>query len=669
MVIDAQYILIWLVLLSGMWIGAFPLLWLFTKKLPDGGFGVGLPFSIIVCSWLAWMLSSLGLMPFSFYSSLFSLAIIFSASAWIVLKWRKEIRLWAKTHRRILFFEFALYGLSLISWSFVRSYQPDIQGLEKFMDAGFVNSILRSSWMPPHDPWFTPLSINYYYFGHFTAAFLTLLSGIDTAITYNLMLATVFALSMVGGASVVFNFLGGRKAGIIASVLAAILLNFGGNLHTVWHFATQQEKPYWYPDATRFIPYTIHEFPAYSHVVADLHGHMMDLPVVLLFFVLLIAFLQGLSLKHSKDSPYGRLIFPAIFGFLFGIMSMTNTWDVPIYGLIFTIILVISKWKYRSKGWIAFLKATAIPLLVVAAAFILVSFPFHLHFKNFAKGIAFVDARSPIWQLGVLWGGFFIIAIVAALTVSPHQLPLTMIGVSFLLILIPEVIYVKDIYIREYHRANTMFKLTYESFVMMCLVFGMAFGKAMQGIKDKGQGTRDRKKKIWDIVAISVLLAVFAAHMAYPFFSIKSYYGLTKYRGLYGLQWFANNYPDDYRLLRWMQQNIQGAPVILEAVGESYTDYSRFSSFSGLPTVLGWRVHEWLWRGSFDEPGKRTSEVMTMYQTPLSAKAQGLFEKYKIQYIVVGALERTTYQVSEQELAALGSIVFRSGNSYVLRLE
>src|SRR5258708_38797604 len=35
---------------------------------------------------------------------------------------------------------------------------PDIHGLEKYMDYGFVNSILRSQYFPPKDMWFTPRS-------------------------------------------------------------------------------------------------------------------------------------------------------------------------------------------------------------------------------------------------------------------------------------------------------------------------------------------------------------------------------------------------------------------------------------------------------------------------------------------------------------------------------
>lgn len=680
MATEFQYILLWIVLLLGLWIGTFPLLWSVTKRLPDGGFGVGFPFAAALSAWIAWMLSSLRLMPFSLLSSIFSFVVLFSASIFFVAGHRRECKQWFSAHRPVVVFELVFFCIALFFWSFIRAFQPDIQGLEKFMDAGFVNSILRSPWMPPKDIWLTPLSINYYYFGHFISAFLTLLSGIDSAISYNLMLATIFASVIVGGGSVVYNFLGGGKRSLLAGMLTALLLNFGGNLHTVWHFITRQEKSYWYPDATRFIPFTIHEFPAYSHVVADLHGHLLDVPVVLLFLTLLIAYINSKQIRNSDDldivSPtrnasrseeggdFGFRISDStcmiLFGFLIGIMSMTNTWDVPIYGLVFFIVFIFSKWKECQKNWNVIPRSIVFPLIVVILVALATSLPFHLQFRNFAQGIALVESRSPLWQLGVLWGGFLLISVVAICTLSRRLLPFTLIGVSALLLLIPEVIYVKDIYIREYHRANTMFKLTYQSFVMFCLVFGMTLGNLL---KRKEHGVRNGWKQL---IAIMVLLVVFLAHMMYPFFSLKGYYGLTQYHGLYGLNWMAKSYPDDYAILTWMKTHIQGQPVILEAVGESYTDYARFSTFSGFPTVLGWRVHEWLWRGGFDEPQRRTQDVMTMYQDPLSANAQGLFGKYKVQFVLVGTLERKSYQVAEEALLSIGNIAFRFGNSYVL---
>ena len=350
---------------------------------------------------------------------------------------------------------------------------------------------------------------------------------------------------------------------------------------------------------------------------------------------------------------------------------MTNTWDVPIYGLVFAIVTAITVYK-TNNSWKDKCFSLAVTGVAVLVAMVLTSFPFHLNFQNIAQGIAWIETRSPLWQLGVLWGGFGAIGLAAVWRFGFKRLdllrwlPVAMTGVSALLILIPEIIYVKDIYIKEYHRANTMFKLTYQSFVMMSLVFGITVGSLL-GERPKAEGRRMKA------VAVIILLAVFGAQMMYPFFAIRDYYnGLKKFQGLYGLQWLVRQYPDDYQIINWMKSNIpwqlESPPVVLEAVGESYTDHARVAAFTGLPTVLGWRVHEWLWRGSFDIPGKRTEEVRTMYERPTSSEAGRLLQNYQVKYIFVGSLERTDYKLNEPETERLGRIIFRSGSSYLLEI-
>ena len=122
-----------------------------------------------------------------------------------------------------------------------------------------------------------------------------------------MILASVYALSFVGCFSLGLNLYqnihkkqeGKMIKRYLAGLLTAALVTLSGNLHTLYTlFAPyQNENPvplwqlafqpggfpnaYWYPNATRFIFNTIHEFPMYSWVVADLHGHVFDIPFVI----------------------------------------------------------------------------------------------------------------------------------------------------------------------------------------------------------------------------------------------------------------------------------------------------------------------------------------------------------------------------------------------------
>ena len=48
---------------------------------------------------------------------------------------------------------------------------------------------------------------------------------------------------------------------------------------------------------------------------------------------------------------------------------------------------------------------------------------------------------------------------------------------------------------------------------------------------------------------------------------------------------------EDAKAIAWINENIEGRPVILEANGDSYTLYNRVSFLTGCPTVVGWHTH------------------------------------------------------------------------------
>ncbi|MBU3978924.1 hypothetical protein KKE68_04465 [Patescibacteria group bacterium] len=129
-------------------------------------------------------------------------------------------------------------------------------------------------------------------------------------------------------------------------------------------------------------------------------------------------------------------------------------------------------------------------------------------------------------------------------------------------------------------------------------------------------------------------------------------------------------YPSDYEAILWLNANISGQPVILEAQGDSYTDYGRVSSNTGLPTVLGWTVHEWLWRGDYGVPAPRITEVKDIYETKDLALTQKLLEKYKVKYVFIGALEYEKYPaLDEQKFNKLGKLVFQKDRTKIYELK
>jgi hypothetical protein len=103
---------------------------------------------------------------------------------------------------------------------------------------------------------------------------------------------------------------------------------------------------------------------------------------------------------------------------------------------------------------------------------------------------------------------------------------------------------------------------------------------------------------------------------------------------------------EDYRAIRWMQDEIQGSPVIVEASPPEYRWGSRFTIYTGLPGVLGWNNHQRQQRvGAGDvQVWERYHDITSFYLTRSIDEARAFLEQYDVRYVVVGMLERMYYE-------------------------
>jgi YYY domain-containing protein len=134
------------------------------------------------------------------------------------------------------------------------------------------------------------------------------------------------------------------------------------------------------------------------------------------------------------------------------------------------------------------------------------------------------------------------------------------------------------------------------------------------------------------------------------------------------------NHPDEYEAVRWLNDNVAGLPVLAEAVDGSYTDGARISSRTGLPTVLGWPGHERLWRGSDGPLAGREEDVRRLYESEDPAEARQLLNKYGVEYVYVGWLERQQYDPDNtspgrfQKFAEFMDVVFQNDEVTIYRM-
>ena len=413
-------------------------------------------------------------------------------------------------------------------------------------------------------------------------------------------------------------------------------------------------------------------------------------------------------------------------------MYMTNAWDGIIYALLtFLVFLYLA---YRSKNYTLY----AIRYTLILVGFFIFSYPFNHFFKPFVSGIGLICPpdflvkagnlgpflfeadhcqKSPWWQIFTLYGFFYFWAITFLLTIvkkKNHKSKITnskqaqnlnsrnsklfgfldfrnwdfefgilnpsdifvilLIILSTVLIIIPELIYVKDIYPAHY-RANTMFKLVYQSFIMLSISSGYIIVRIFYQFKSKvnssNQGFNFLSFKNWKLFGIWILgFCAFVLVTIYPYFAVNSFYGGLKTQlGLDGTKYLKNLYPTDYDAIAWINKNIKGQPVILEAQGDSYTDFARVSANTGLPTVLGWTVHEWLWRGTYDIPAPRIPQVQTLYTSTDVNMTRDLIDKYKIEYVFIGDLEYQKYtNLNEQKFETIGKLIYKNGRTKIYKI-
>jgi uncharacterized membrane protein len=142
------------------------------------------------------------------------------------------------------------------------------------------------------------------------------------------------------------------------------------------------------------------------------------------------------------------------------------------------------------------------------------------------------------------------------------------------------------------------------------------------------------------------------------------------------------SFAEDRKVIDWFNDEVPGSPVIAEAsIGPYRGNGSRISIATGLPSVLGWDRHERQQRYA-SEINMRFLDVQELYNATDPARKVQLLDKYDVEYVVVGQVERKTVlpgtgspYASEAGLAAFEAmpgesleVAFQSGETIVYRV-
>jgi YYY domain-containing protein len=786
---------VWYLSVWGLGLIAYPLLRIAMVGLEDRGYPLSRITGLLLLAYLVWLGGSFRLpVTRTMISLAMGVLLIVSALLAYVQRdaLRRE---WRERRRYLLFIEglaLALFLFDLFIRLGNPDLWHPYKGGEKPMDFSYLNAVLKSTSFPPYDPWYAGGYINYYYYGFVVVGMLVKWLGIQPSVAYNLIIPTLFSLIGLGAFSIGWNVIhrsihNGQSSstsltighnlkqrlpylvGVATTLGMAVLGNLGiirmlvlgyqrlvapggmveeGGLwqRLIWtvqgffRVLSGTPLPYrmdeWYWNPSRVIPpqgdtEPITEFPFFTVLYADLHAHLIAIPIALLVLAWALSVIFSRGWRDSKGISLRRTLFNAGFGLFFGGLAIgalypTNLSDVYAYLPLGAVAVGYALWRYRvgkspavdrRTAWTVLRKRAMFTLLGVLVLVGLSIYLYQPYARWYAQAYSTVHLwkgpRTPLGSYLSQWGLFLFLVVTwmiwetrewmaatplsALRKLAPYKaliqggLLLVLVGIVALQyygvrvawLVIPLILWTGLLLLRpglpdskrvvlflsgtalaltlmvelvvvsgDIGRMNTVFKFYLQAWTMFAIAAAVAFGWLVMALP----AWLPKWRQIWLVLVTALVagaalfpvlggLAKIKDRMApeaphtldgAAFMQYATYYDLNRELDL----------SQDYRAIRWMQENVPGSPVIIEANSLNlYHWFSRFTIYTGLPGVVGWDWHQRQQR-ALDSPEEVTHRVTLVGQFYLTTdvnEALQILEQFNVRYIILGQLERASY--------------------------
>ena len=321
------------------------------------------------------------------------------------------------------------------------------------------------------------------------------------------------------------------------------------------------------------------------------------------------------------------------------------------------IFIVFSWMVYETIHWMATTPVSALNKLknyreLIIAGFliilvVMISFGVPLENKVTIGGFTLIGLGIHIiWFVLPLmvWAGILIFRPEMPLV---KQVVLFLIGTALALSLMVEIVYVEG----DIGRMNTVFKFYLQSWTLFAICSAASFSWLVISLKK----WKPAFQTIWQILFYILITGAALYPILGSVAKIKDRMTLNAPHTLDGMAFMQNaTYMDldtaldlsqDYDAIRWMQDNVEGSPVIVEANQVEYHWGTRYTVYTGLPGVVGWNWHQRQQRTltPHDWVYSRVEDLNNFYDTTDINFARDFLDKYEVEYIVLGQLERAKY--------------------------
>jgi len=317
------------------------------------------------------------------------------------------------------------------------------------------------------------------------------------------------------------------------------------------------------------------------------------------------------------------------------IWSYLTHWGVLLF-------VVVSWMVWETREWMASTPVSALRKLK----------PFALLIEGALVVFALVLLVLAFKGISIGWIALPVAAWAALLLLRPDlpdvkRFVLFLIGTALLITIVVEVVVVTG----DIGRQNTIFKFYMQAWLMLAVSAGAAFAWTLPAFFEWLPGWR----LFWQTAMIFLISGAALFTVSGTAGKIRDRWIIKAPRTLDAMTYMNYAHYDDfgerldlsedYKAIRWMQDNVKGSPVIVEASNcIEYHWCTRFTVYTGLPGVIGWNWHQRQQRvftSTWVED--RVTEVAEFYNTVDVRSARAFLEKYNVRYIVVGQLERAAY--------------------------
>src|ERR1035437_8495568 len=225
-VIPQLSIFLWYALIQLLAFMVLPLNFTIFKNLKDKGYGLAKVAGVFLFVWINWMLVSLNVWKFYQINLWILIAALFAAAVYFTIKNKKEITDFTAQNRKHIIVTESIFLGAYLLFILIKLFCPDVHnvmgqgynGGGEPMGMAYLSAIYNDVKFPPHDPWMSGFTLNYYYWGQLMLATVSKALGYAPKITYNLSLSLLFALSFTAAFSLSYNMTGKYKYAVLGGL-------------------------------------------------------------------------------------------------------------------------------------------------------------------------------------------------------------------------------------------------------------------------------------------------------------------------------------------------------------------------------------------------------------------------------------------------------------------